>query len=254
MPYKFKLSQTSDSNYIIHLSNQTDTIYFKLHSLDTYSNRLIEYLAITDSTIELDKEYDLNEPDPQEDFNALIKRIAIDLDMQLMELSPTTKCSVEGKAVTYSVRDLTAHKFYWQGHTPYALFKCLSEDIIEIPYADNKDDFTFRFGKTAYHPNHGTNHAVRQFILTKKYLNFLKREGRPDIKNTAAKLSAEEIACLELGAFLFRSGRTNEVGWSGDATYGPRSAEIFNQLTLRTKLLAVHILQLLHCNLVSSYN
>jgi hypothetical protein len=38
------------------------------------------------------------------------------------------------------------------------------------------------------------------------------------------------LACLKLAMFLFRSGRTNELGWNDDTNYSPRSACIFSHV------------------------
>jgi hypothetical protein len=129
---------------------------------------------------------------------------------------------------TYSSLDSYVH--YWENtdfeELQRKLFAQLSEELIEVPYADKPKEYEYRFEKVAFHPNHGSAHAIRLVILFDKYLRLVQSSHLP----TVPTLSQEEKACLSLAMFLFRSGRTNEIGWDGDTSYSNRSAFIFTHI------------------------
>ncbi len=153
-----------------------------------------------------------------------------------IELPSNLAYSHEGKYLVYTFRDLDQFRFYWKKKPSAcpALFKQLSEDILEVPYADKPDDYVYRYGKVAFHVNHGSALGLRLSLLLLAIVNYLIATGDADqeMVTELKRLSEEEISCLQLAAFLMRSGRTNECGWKGDPTYCPRSAAIFKTIAI----------------------
>jgi hypothetical protein len=149
-------------------------------------------------------------------------------------------CSEHPLPVRYSHRDLSGFKTYWNNlaansELELRLYQQLAEDLIEIPYPDAPKDYLYRFGKIACHTNHGTGHAIRHILLFNKYLDFVITNRsflEPKISKEVILMTPEAIYCLRLAMFLFRAGRTNELGWSDDSTYSPRSAAIFKHIAL----------------------
>ena len=230
MSYKIRKTQSSPTHFICEFINEPSSYFIKFSNSEFNISELNELLKIDFNTLELNKITDLPNELLGTKLEKLLDQVINCVNQKPIELSRETSSSIVKNPVLYSYRHLTAFQDYWKGYTPYALFKILSEDLIEIPYVDNPADITERFGKKAYHTNHGSTHAIRQYILCKNYLDFFKREAKPEIKDIANQLSLEEKSCLELACFLFRSGRTNEMGWVDDLTYGLRSAEIFSQI------------------------
>jgi hypothetical protein len=140
--------------------------------------------------------------------------------------SPNT----ESKPLIYTYRNLTKYTKFWEQDDyeslQQELFAQLSADIIEIPYADVPYEYEYRFGQVAFHPNHGSAHAVRLVTLFNKYLNLAQITPTAELP----AVGKEEETCLTLAMFLFRSGRTNEIGWSDDTSYSKRSAAIFSHI------------------------
>ncbi|RUR19635.1 hypothetical protein ELY21_03290 [Legionella sp. km535] len=155
------------------------------------------------------------------------KTVKLPLELQTSPVEPNLP-------VSFSYRSLEDFQRYWESANglKFALYELLSRDIIENPYIDEPNDFLQHHALIAYHPNHGTTHAIRQMLLTSNYLTCIRLYGNKESSYIAQSLTAEEVACLELAAFLFRSGRTNERGWQSDLTYGPRSAAVFRQIAL----------------------
>lgn len=143
--------------------------------------------------------------------------------------------------VIHSYRPLSLFINYWDKSTNQIqkqdLFQQLSQDIFENPYVDNPTDYEYRNNAIAFHPNHGSLQAVRMSVLINIVISILKLSysallHTSSFHNTVMEITKEEQSCLELAAFLFKSGRTNEQGWSDDSTYGPRSVIIFTQIAL----------------------
>ncbi|MFJ1267716.1 SidE phosphodiesterase domain-containing protein [Legionella lytica] len=139
----------------------------------------------------------------------------------------------ESKEILLTYRPLDEFKHYWtlQGkdkEKELQLLKLLSEDLLQIPYTDKPHDYDFFRGRVAFHTNHGTTHGLRLMVLFDYYLETLISHDREKYR----LITLEERSCLKLALFLFRSGRTNEVGWSGDPTYSLRSAAVFKQIAL----------------------
>jgi hypothetical protein len=142
------------------------------------------------------------------------------------------------RRAVFSYRDVSSFSKYWKKNsydTLFTLFEQLSQDLMEVPYVDEPHDQLSMKGEVAYHTTHGTTHGIRQHILSKHYLELIKQKGTGVFYEAANSLTVEDRACLELVAFLFRVGRTNELGWDGDPTYGPRSMAIFKQIALELK-------------------
>lgn len=144
--------------------------------------------------------------------------------------------TINGVYLSHSYRDVSEFKQHWltQDNTPHRLLEQLSQDILETPYADDPEDYEVRYGKVVFHLNHGTAHAIRSVILLNFIIHFLNIYGQEMCESCLAlhNMSPEEKACLNLAVFLFRSGRTNELGWRGDPSYSQRSAAIFTQIAL----------------------
>ncbi|WP_131780756.1 SidE phosphodiesterase domain-containing protein [Legionella israelensis] len=104
--------------------------------------------------------------------------------------------------------------------------------MIEQPYADNPNDLISNSNRNmvAFHENHGTAHALRQREFSKRYLSIIQQEGTSPHKEAALAMTEEEIACMELAAFMFRAGRTNERGGRGDPSNAERSAILFESV------------------------
>jgi hypothetical protein len=139
-----------------------------------------------------------------------------------------------GKPVVMAYRRLDDHLEYWKGWSnvpAFKLYEILAQDIIEQPYVDSPRDLVIRYNKTAFHVNHGTGHAVRQVQLIRQYFDLIEEKASPTFAAIVQSVSDEEYACLELAAFLFRAGRTNELSWSEDQSrFGRRSAALFTQI------------------------
>ena len=155
----------------------------------------------------------------------------------------------ENLPVLFSYGSLERFHRYWESprELRFSLYEQLSKDLIENPYVDEPNDFLQHFNNVAFHPNHGTTHAIRQMELAANYLTCIQLNGTKTNSRVAQSLSAEEIACLQLAAFLFRSGRTNESGWQGDLTYGPRSAALFKQIALELEFNPVLVDLMANC-------
>ncbi|WP_367607806.1 SidE phosphodiesterase domain-containing protein [Legionella sp. W05-934-2] len=230
MTYAINIKKVSTTQYLCQVSDSSATYSIKFDSNNIGIQSLSDYLGFDVSKLGENESKNLPSQFDQVDVKILLATIAYKLGKEVISLSPSTKKSAKDVPLFFSCRELSPYQYYWNGHTPYALFSVLSADIIEIPYADAPTDYEYRFGNIAFHTNHGTNHAIRQYILIKNSLDFIKREGNTVSKQTANQLTQEEKACIELAGFLFRSGRTNELGWSEDTTYGQRSAEIFRHV------------------------
>ncbi len=185
-------------------------------------------------------EFDLDIQDGS--LDRLINLILIGNDREIISLPENLRVSIEKNSVIYSHRSLANFYKYWDTNDSidelkYSLFQQLSDDIIQIPYVDAPKDYEYRFGKVAYHVNHGTTHAIRSVELFNRYYKLIQLY-QFDCPNhvypfTPVVLTKEERNCLELAMFLFRSGRTNELGWSEDDSYSLRSAAIFSHIATK---------------------
>lgn len=185
-------------------------------------------------TLAAQAEYDLTDLDESQESH-LISLLETGPDKRKVELPSDLATSVQNNPVVFSYRDLRPFQQYWQTQSldkKTALYQVLSTDLIETPYVDDPRDYIERQNLIAYHTNHGTSHGIRQDKLSAAYLQLIKRQGNAIAFETANALTQEEEACLQLAAFLFRSGRTNELGWRDDKTYGKRSAVIFKQVAI----------------------
>lgn len=148
----------------------------------------------------------------------------------MVVFSEKCRLSIDSKEVVCGYDDLSHFKQYWGKNRAMrlSLYDQLSKNVIETPYADDPSDYFESQEGRAYRKNHGTTHAIRQVELLTHYLKLMKSAGKKELVQCIANsLTIEEEACLELAAFLFRAGRTNECSWQDDLTYGARSAEIF---------------------------
>lgn len=235
--YCFKISKVDSNICALYIDHQfykylktTDWNKLRTHliSLEGYQERSSSFSSSEEGTWVY--ELDLN----KEQF-AHTKALLLYGEGKIpLVLSHPLNTSQEYKRpIYYSHRSLSAFSRYWErmdvAKVKGELYKLLSEDIIEIPYVDKPLDYEYRFGKIAFHPNHGTAHGLRSVSLFNWYLDLAKEYKAQEI----LMLEPEEIQCLELALFLFRSGRTNELGWAGDPTYSPRSAAIFTHIAIQ---------------------
>lgn len=176
------------------------------------------------------------------EFKTLKKLLIVGEERELIKLPVELKYSAESQhRILVTHRKLDHFIDYWRLPNPqglkYQLFRCLSEDIIEVPYVDMPLEYDFRRNLYAFRSNHGTTHSIRLvqlFNSVLKLMQFMVKDTLDsDNSNALLSLSLEEKNCLELALFLYRSGRTNELGWSGDRSYSPRSSEIFRQIALK---------------------
>ena len=168
--------------------------------------------------------------------------ILIGPDYELIELPHGLQRSVEfNRPILITHRNLTEFIAYWKlpvaESLKFQLFQCLSEDIIEVPYVDTPLEYDMRWNKFAFRPNHGSTHSIRLVQLLNTALKITQviavELSDPNVPNPVLTLTDEEKSCLELALFLYRSGRTNEMGWSSDPSYSKRSAEIFRIIALK---------------------
>lgn len=162
----------------------------------------------------------------------LLKLLVIGEHKEMIVLpKPLSLSKLHNRPIIYAHRSLDEFSAYWKH--PHAnllkqrLFQQLAEDIIEVPYVDQPKDYETRFDLVAFHTNHGTTHGMRLVTLFNQFLRLFK--SLPLNK----AFSPEEEHCLQLAMFLFRSGRTNELGWSGDPSYSLRSAQIFTHIATK---------------------
>ncbi|MDR3501786.1 MAG: SidE phosphodiesterase domain-containing protein [Legionella sp.] len=211
--------------------------YVNKLELDRILNDFSDYLRYTGragilSSANLQKEYSFLFTD--DEINEVETLLLVGKEKQAIALPTHLKTSQgeeESKEILLTYRYLDAFKNYWVSGNKdkeYQLLQILSEDLLQIPYADKPHDYDFFRGRLAFHPNHGTTHGLRLMVLLDYYLDTLISYDFEQY----SKITLEERSCLKLAMFLFRSGRTNEVGWSGDSTYSSRSAAIFQQIAL----------------------
>lgn len=214
---------------------KTDELTDIVNALNVFSNET-ESGELSDIAIstEVDKKYEFILSEAQ--CKRLINIIETQNVRTRIELPTDLAQSHEKLDLVYSYRDLTKYKDYWKKNPSSLplLLKQLSEDIIETPYADRPIDYIYRFAKFAFHVNHGSGHGLRQLVLMEALVNYISIHS-PEVSSLSRALKGinkEELACLKLAMFLFRSGRTNETGWSSDRKYSPRSAFIFSSIAL----------------------
>ena len=218
--------------------------YIKIKELPALSKDLNEWLKQHDDQFSSDMlltpgssyQFSFDSKNEELDF---IEQLKIGKDKKEIALPPNLQTSLSQLPVIYAHRSLDNFQKYWKSGSKdqrFSLYEQLSQDLIEVPYVDEPDDFLSLKEELAFHTNHGTTHGIRQTELAKAYFELIKSEGNETYKSVALSVSPEELACLELAAFLFRVGRTNERGWEGDPTYGPRSAAIFKHIALELKL------------------
>ncbi|MFC7782589.1 SidE phosphodiesterase domain-containing protein [Legionella taurinensis] len=185
-------------------------------------------------TLTAQSEYDLGDLDESQE-ELLRTLLETGPNKHKVELPQNLATSAQNNPVVFSYRNLGEFQNYWQNQSldkKTMLYQVLSADLIETPYVDDPRDYIERQNVIAYHTNHGTCHGIRQDKLSVAYLQLIKAQGNAVTLKTANSLTGEEEACLQLAAFLFRSGRTNELSWRDDATYGQRSAAIFKQVAI----------------------
>ncbi len=209
--------------------------HIKLTEFDTLASEVSKWFADigTEFTLKVAQEYDL--PMSSEQEAELTSLLENGKDKKAIKLPEKLGYSPLGLRVIFSSRDVSSFAKYWETNSydkQFALFEQLSQDLMEVPYIDEPHDQLSLRDKVVYHPNHGTTHGLRQYALSRQYLELIKQKGNSVFSEQANSLTIEEQACLRLAAFLFRVGRTNELGWGSDSSYGPRSAAIFKQIAL----------------------
>ncbi|KTD50841.1 SidE phosphodiesterase domain-containing protein [Legionella quateirensis] len=236
-----------DSNIVaLNIQNEFQK-YIKITDLDALNHILTRYLNELNysSVVRLDHlkvgvPLNLDLTDTQ--CNELTDLILIGPDRELIDLPHGLHNSGEfNRPVLISHRKLNEFIAYWTLPNAelikYKLFQLLSEDIIEVPYVDMPLEYDIRWNKFVFRPNHGTAHSIRLVQLLNSVLNsmlFITIELlAPDVLAPVLMLTDEERGCLELALFLYRSGRTNETGWSSDPGYSHRSHEIFRIIALK---------------------
>jgi len=235
--YQFKVSFI-DSNICELIINGEFQKYVKVEELtrikadvDQFFHGQIPSKLIPDILLTENSEFnlDLNE----EEFEHFKYIFLIGRDRKTIQLTPELQMTSSEdikKPVIYAYRKLDRFHAYWRDNDNdrrFKLYQQLSQDIIEIPYVDRPLEYECRRGRLAFHPNHGTAHAVRLVTHFGKYLDFMNSSLTSLNPNPLTEM---EKSCLELALFLFRSGRTNETSWSADRSYSPRSAAIFSQI------------------------
>ncbi|MFJ1267717.1 SidE phosphodiesterase domain-containing protein [Legionella lytica] len=234
MRFVIKASEKNNDLYELQIDGNF-VRYIKPTEFATLSQdvtAMFEYMD-TAFTLSVGDEYDLAMSFAQEkDLTNLLvngkNKAAIDLPENLA-------LSHDKHRVVFSSREVSSFAEYWKTQSYdklFTLFEQLSQDLMEVPYVDEPNDSVSFKGQVAYHPNHGTTHGLRQYSLSKQYLELIQQNGSEVFRGLAESLTIEERACLHLAAFLFRVGRTNELSWSTDPNYGPRSAEIFKKIAL----------------------
>lgn len=238
----FKIKNVNSDVFVLNVNNQFMK-YIKKSDLDNLKYNIESYLGQiaykhSQQTFieEVDGTFTYNLDVDSEQFRELQNLFLLGTDKKKIDMPQDLLFSKEeGKPVFYSYRSVENFIKYWSEadstEKKYNLYRQLSEDLIEIPYVDNPKDYMFRFNRIAYHTNHGTTHGLRLTKYFNHYLQAIKLYGDSENKKKTA-MSREEEHCLELALFLFRSGRTNELGWSGDPSYSPRSAVIFTQIAI----------------------
>ncbi len=204
----------------------------ELQDLTTAINNWLKLKNKTELTLKIDHEYELV-TDSFEESETLCDLIECGLNKKIISLPEELCVSIHDNTVIYSHRDIKPYEHYWKNTANKSeLYKILSQDIIEIPYADDPEDYLSYNSQLAFHTNHGTTHGLRSAILTSFLNQYIENFANSHTKQVMNQMSDEEVACLELAGFLSRTGRTNELGWSGDLTYSPRSAAIFKHIAL----------------------
>lgn len=117
--------------------------------------------------------------------------------------------------------------FWLTGRSSAPIYQAIVDRIINQPYVDTPNDLVRSGDTTIFHPNHDATHAVRQAINTRFFHQLILHHGNDAFKQVAASLTIEEQEALQLAAFLFRAGRTNELGGVADPKNAIRSAELF---------------------------
>lgn len=234
--FTFEITQYDSCLYALSMSRVFKR-YINQGELERIVSELNDYLRARGSEnalelVDLPKEYSFQcTEDEFHEMEALLlvgkEKHAITLPAHLNR----SKGEDESKDILLTYRHLDAFKRYWAlggKDTESQLLRLLSEDLLQIPYTDKPNDYDFFKGKIAFHSNHGTTHGLRLMVLWDYYLETLMVY---DFEKYS-QITLEERSCLKLAMFLFRSGRTNEVGWSGDSTYSLRSAAVFKHIAL----------------------
>ncbi|MBL7479276.1 SidE phosphodiesterase domain-containing protein [Legionella bononiensis] len=236
-----------DSNIVaLNIQNEFQK-YIKTADLDALNHILTRFLKeINYSSVErldhLKVGMQLNLELTDDQFKELKNLLVIGPDREHIELPLGLEFSVEfNRPILIAHRKLTEFIAYWKlpnaEFIKYQLFQLLSEDIIEVPYVDKPLEYDVRWNKFAFRPNHGTTHSIRLVKLLNTALKSIRLIAielpAANVLNPVLTLTDEEKSCLELALFLYRSGRTNEMGWSSDPDYSVRSAEIFRRIALK---------------------
>ncbi|STX29946.1 Uncharacterised protein [Legionella beliardensis] len=113
------------------------------------------------------------------------------------------------------------------------LLQYLSDNVINQPYLDEKREITDTNGFIVYRPNHDVTHSSRKLSYKDYIIRALLGSTLECYQKSLKELTPEENACLNLLIFLYRSGRTNELGSAVDASNAERSANLFAMVTLQ---------------------
>ncbi|MDR3501787.1 MAG: SidE phosphodiesterase domain-containing protein [Legionella sp.] len=234
MRFIIKTSEENKNLYELQF-NGNFVRYIKSTEFNTLANDVSKWLEEQgiSFTLNAGEKYDL--PISSEQEAELSSLLVNGKNKKAIDLPKALAYSPLKRPVIFSSREVISFGKYWETNSYdklFTLFEQLSQDLMEVPYVDEPNDQLSLRGEVVYHPNHGTTHGLRQYSLSKQYLELIKQNGNSVFREVANSLTAEEQACLRLAAFLFRVGRTNELGWTSDASYGPRSAAIFKQIAL----------------------
>lgn len=180
---------------------------------------------------------------------ARVKRVLqVSLDISISELMPHIEQLIKEEITDYGISKEGQHyyavvpqsieqfKSYWvDGEDSQPQFnqlaQILSDYLVNTPYHKWTSWYQFSYdGYVVFRPNHDVSHSIRQYFFAKKLKELTQNYGSPEFKAAADALTAEETACIELAAFLFRAGRTNEYSWDEDLSNQNRSRDIFKDV------------------------
>ncbi|WP_133130928.1 SidE phosphodiesterase domain-containing protein [Legionella yabuuchiae] len=232
-PYQRNGERVYHDRNVYKLSYGNQYRYIKSSELSSLSDAVINYLKnlsinITEFTPNKTFCFHLDDFEREQISNLLEVG-----QKKKIQLSDELSSSIEHNHLVYAYRPLDSYIRYWENPSidSASLYEELSQDLIETPYADAPLDYEERRGQIAFHTNHGTTHALRSNVLIYYFYALTKHFNQPP-RSQLIDLTSQELSGLALAAFLFRSGRTNELGWTGDPSYSPRSAAIFSQIAL----------------------
>ena len=139
--------------------------------------------------------------------------------------------------VRIKTTDLTDYSKFWERDTAdkemAEIIQRLADNIINQPYIDDKRELKDSSGRIIYRPNHDVMHATRKLSYKKHLFKLISGSQQEPWASTLKEFTQEEMACINLLLFLYRSGRTNEQGSSSDPTNAKRSANVFELVALQ---------------------